>query len=216
MDASLVKRLRHLLCAAYYMLRKGLSKHKLLMDFDLLLKRSKLAGKAIGNFLLHHHNAGGADAYSAFSCRSIDPSLAFYHSKDVEFSCSNSPSYPSFFLSTRRRHHLRDFGYDADLAAAIVRGLETLSAEMAISPDDGEYSTAATPSPALLSWRSPEGVRQLRVTDSPFPVIGEGEDDGGKVDRRAEEFIKRFYEQLRLQKSVPVTLEDGRRRRKPA
>ncbi|KAG6483329.1 uncharacterized protein LOC122017278 [Zingiber officinale] len=223
MDASFVKRLWHLLRATYVMLlRKGLSKHKLLVNLDLLLKRSKLAGKAIGNFLIHHHNhrnAVGADACSAFSCRSItiDPSLAFYeYSKDFEFSCSNTPSYPSFFLpACQRRHHGLDFGYDADVAAAMVRGLETLSAEMAIAPDDAD-STTATPSPVLLSWRNQAGVRRLRVTDSPFPVIREGKDDGGKVDRRAEEFIKEFYEQLRLQKSVPGKPEDGGRRRKTA
>lgn len=50
------------------------------------------------------------------------------------------------------------------------------------------------------AWRylrsSPVAVREVRITDSPFPMTEEG---GREIDRDAEEFIRRFYEQLRLQ-----------------
>lgn len=56
-------------------------------------------------------------------------------------------------------------------------------------------------SPALPGFgRSPMVVRQLRVTDSPFPVAGAGDEDC-HVDKAAEEFINRFYKELRLQKT---------------
>ncbi|WOL08212.1 hypothetical protein Cni_G16964 [Canna indica] len=217
MDPSLAKKLWHMIRAAYYMLRKGFCKHKLMMDLHLLLKRGKLAGKAIGNFVtFHHHDHRIGAGNSAFSCRFMDPNLAFDVPKEFEFSCSNTPSYPSFLLglSGKRKNRRRHDGFDLDVAA-LVRELETLSAEM---PDVAE-SALASPSPAMM-WsvgKSP-AVRQLRITDSPFPTKEEEGEivDGGRVDRQAEEFIKRFYEQLRLQQSVPVTPENQFRRRKPA
>ena len=42
-------------------------------------------------------------------------------------------------------------------------------------------------------------VRQLRITDSPFPLKDEGD---SQVDKAAEEFIKKFYKDLKLQKTA--------------
>lgn len=54
-------------------------------------------------------------------------------------------------------------------------------------------------SPALPGFgKSPMVARPLRVTDSPFPLSGGGDDDC-HVDQAAEEFINRFYNELRLQ-----------------
>ncbi|KAJ4899303.1 hypothetical protein Rs2_13254 [Raphanus sativus] len=51
-----------------------------------------------------------------------------------------------------------------------------------------------------------EAVKKLRVTDSPFPL-----DDGGDhdhvVDKAAEEFIKKFYKNLKLQKKMGNALD---------
>ena len=61
-------------------------------------------------------------------------------------------------------------------------------------------SEMPTPSPALMSkGNTPCRMRQLRVTDSPFPVLKEEEVVDGRVDEEAEEFIKRFYQQLKIQ-----------------
>lgn len=55
-------------------------------------------------------------------------------------------------------------------------------------------------------------VRQLRVTDSPFPLKdGKGnnkeeEEEDIKVSKAAEEFIQRFYRNLRMQKSLESPL----------
>ncbi|KAJ8471414.1 hypothetical protein OPV22_025757 [Ensete ventricosum] len=212
MDPSLAKRLWHMIRAAYCMLRKGFSKNKLVMDVHLLLERSKLAGKAIGNSIAFYHDHEhrhhiGAHVYSAFSCRSMDPSLSFYNPKEVEFSCSNTPSYPAFLLAAKwkNRRGRRHGCYNLD-AAAIAKQLEMLRSEIS---DAESSSIIASPSPAPM-WsfgKSPAGVRQLRITDSPFPISEEGGEADGHVDREAEEFIKMFYEQLRLQRSLPVTPE---------
>uniref|UniRef100_A0A0A8XPX8 Uncharacterized protein n=1 Tax=Arundo donax TaxID=35708 RepID=A0A0A8XPX8_ARUDO len=64
----------------------------------------------------------------------------------------------------------------------------------------------ATPSPAQLLWaftRSPTVSRQMRITESPFQEARDADD--AEVDRQADEFIRRFYEQLREQKSAAST-----------
>jgi hypothetical protein len=41
----------------FFMLRKGISKGKLMMGLNMMLKRhGKLAGKAIANLMFHHHS----------------------------------------------------------------------------------------------------------------------------------------------------------------
>ena len=197
----MAKRLWHMITAAYYMLRKGLTKHRLMMDLHLLLKRGKLAGKAVGNFVaFHHHHRDhhiGANMHR-------DTDLSYYDPKEVEFSCSNTPSYPSFLLAAKRGNRHRHDRYDFDFAAD-DKELEMLNSEMS----DAESSFVASPSPAA--------VRQPRIIDSPFPTRDEDAEADGRVDQEAEEFIRRFYEQLRLQQSVPTTPEcHCHRRRNPA
>ncbi|URE43145.1 Avr9 Cf-9 rapidly elicited protein 146 [Musa troglodytarum] len=200
-----------MITAAYYMLRKGFTKHRLMMDLHLLLKRGKLAGKAVGNFVAFHHHRDrriGANMYSAFSSRHVDTDLSYYDPKEVEFSCSNTPSYPR---RNRHRHDRYDFDFAAD-----DKEIEMLNSEVF---DAESSSVVASPSPAPM-WgfgKSPAAVRQLRITDSPFPTRDEDAEADGRVDQEAEEFIRRFYEQLRLQRSVPTTPEcHCHRRRSPA
>ncbi|KAJ4866785.1 hypothetical protein Rs2_51684 [Raphanus sativus] len=87
--------------------------------------------------------------------------------RDYEFSCSNTPANDPFPTCA-----------NASAASTALLG----------ENDTGE---AAGESP-LVAFPA---VRQLRVTDSPFPL-----DDGGDhdhvVDKAAEEFIKKFYKTL--------------------
>ncbi|CAL9773102.1 unnamed protein product [Musa acuminata subsp. burmannicoides] len=205
-SSSAAKRLWHIARVVFYMLRKGLAKDKLMMDFHLLLKRGKIAGKAIGNLVTfhhHHHHHGVTSMSSAFSCRSMDPNRSFYSPKAVEFSCSNTPSRPSFHAIKRKNRH-RHYDYDYD-AVAVAKAFEILNSQVS----DAE-SVMASPSPSPMNWsfgKSPAGARQLRITDSPFPLNEEGEEVGTHIDQEAEEFIKRFYQQLRLQQWTPMTPE---------
>lgn len=63
----------------------------------------------------------------------------------------------------------------------------------------------ASPAMALPGFGKSPMVRQLRITDSPFPLKDDG--DSHQVDVAAEEFIKNFYKDLRLQKITMGTLE---------
>ncbi|KAF2578259.1 hypothetical protein F2Q68_00003052 [Brassica cretica] len=58
-------------------------------------------------------------------------------------------------------------------------------------------------SPYLPAFgRSSPSVRPLRVTDSPFPIREDGDVANGHVDKAADEFIKKFYKNLNLQKKM--------------
>ncbi|CAN6177855.1 unnamed protein product [Urochloa humidicola] len=243
-EPNMGRRLWHVVRAVLFMLRKGVSKRKLAMDLHLLLQRGKIAGKALGNLMAshghHHDKSAAADAaapashqHHQFSCRALDPSLAVYDPREVEFSCSNTPSYTSLHLipfptgGKRRRRGRTHRGanggepgwYNYD-AADIARVFEILNNNDQLLSGDtpveeqqqpSPLALIATPSPALWAsfGRTPAHVRQLRITDSPFSVRdGDAGGDGGQVDLEAEEFIKKFYEQLRTQQSLAVATPD--------
>ncbi|XP_042511741.1 uncharacterized protein LOC122086885 [Macadamia integrifolia] len=198
--ATVAKKLWNIVRIVFFMVRKGISKRKLMMDLHLMVKRGKIAGKAIGNLLSHHH--------SNFTCRSFDADLSFVSPREYEFSCSNSPAYPfyssssssqfPFHVSKRKHSHCRYFSSlyptataDDDLTTVdgVKRMLEMLNVQ---------ETTEASPIPSSFPGfgRSPMG-RQLKITDSPFPLRDADEDT--HVDKAAEEFIKKFYKDLRRQ-----------------
>jgi hypothetical protein len=165
-----------------------------------MLKRGKLASKAIANNLIMLHHSSMAN--SAFSCRSND-AVSFVTPREYEFSCSNSPAIhnPFHFHHKRNRHHHGHHGYfskntnaaayqydDVSTAAAVQKVLEMLNNEMVAE---------ASPLVTLPGFGKSPMVRQLRITDSPFPIKEEGD---SQVDKEAEEFIKKFYKNLKLQK----------------
>ncbi|KAH0659132.1 hypothetical protein KY289_027880 [Solanum tuberosum] len=162
---------------AYFMLRKGLSsKRKLMFDLNLLMKRGKIAGKAAFQNLMfqgHYNNH-----------QSI--SKEYY-----EFSCSNSPAFHLPFNMNKRisKHSQPEHDDVSMMNAAVLKALEMLQSE--------------TASPALPGFGRTPTVRQLRITDSPFPLR---EADNGDiishVDEKADEFISRFYRDLRREASA--------------
>ncbi|KAG8388360.1 hypothetical protein BUALT_Bualt02G0117700 [Buddleja alternifolia] len=154
----------------YFMLRKGISKGKLLADLSMLMKRGKIAGKAaIDNLMFHHHAAVST------SGRRPDG--------EYEFSCSNSPAYPIFHLKKRKHSHAPPPPTEEELMAAAM-----------------EMINSAAASPVLPGFGPSPMVRQLRVTDSPFPLREIEEDN--RVDEAAEKFIMKFYKDLRQQNSM--------------
>ncbi|KAL6006099.1 hypothetical protein ACLOJK_040145 [Asimina triloba] len=193
----LAKRLWSILRIVYYMLRKGVSKQKWMMDLHLMMKRGKRAGKkAIDDLVFHHH--------PAFICQSED-AAAFIAPREYEFSCSNSPAYPSFIFhaSKRKSHRHRDhrrYEYASSQCSDYTTPGPALAPAAAASAFESDVSAAMSPMPGF-GKDGPLPVRQLRITDSPFPIKDAGDEDG-RVDREAEEFIREFYEQLRLQKRM--------------
>ncbi|KAF8393429.1 hypothetical protein HHK36_021673 [Tetracentron sinense] len=185
----IAKRMWNIVRIVFFMMRKGISKRRLMMDLHLMMKRGKIAGKAIGNLMFHHH--------STFSCRPNDAHLSFVSPREYEFSCSNSPAFP-FHLSKRKNHHWYSHSHSHhhthhatthDDLTAVRKVLEMLNNDV----------TEASPITVPGFGRSPM-VRQLRITDSPFPLRDADEDS--HVDKEAGEFIERFYKNLKLQERM--------------
>ncbi|KAJ7963062.1 Avr9/Cf-9 rapidly elicited protein [Quillaja saponaria] len=180
----ITKKVWSIMRVVFVMLRKGISKGKLMMDLNLMMKRGKIARKAITNLMFHHHSHHGGSTSAP---------------REYEFSCSNTPNY-FFSLNKRNRHHQNynnrfftcshaPLTQEEDTATvnAVKAALERLNNEIMVEA-----------SPALPGFGRSPMVRQLRITDSPFP-LNTAADDDNHVDEAAEEFIKRFYKDLRKQ-----------------
>ncbi|KAH0666478.1 hypothetical protein KY285_027684 [Solanum tuberosum] len=169
---------------AYFMLRKGLSsKRKLMFDLNLLMKRGKIAGKAaFQNLMFHDHNINHVHQSS---------SKEYY-----EFSCGNSQAFHLPFNFNKRinkhSHNAVPVIEHDDVSmmnAAVLKAVEMLQSE--------------TASPAFPGFGRTPTVRQLRITDSPFQLReADNGDMMSHVDEKADEFISRFYRDLRREASA--------------
>ncbi|AES67935.1 hypothetical protein MtrunA17_Chr2g0331091 [Medicago truncatula] len=176
---------------AFFMLRKGMSKGKLMMGLNMMLKRrSKLAGKAIANLMFHHHHNHGGSTSSRRSHHQ------FTASREYEFSCSNTPNH--FFPIGKRHRSHNNFSTSAQAPPTQDDDVATMSAMKAVLEMLSNDQSIVEASPALPGFGRSPMVRQLRVTDSPFPLREDDEKDD-QVDKAAEDFINRFYSQLRNQ-----------------
>jgi len=109
---------------------------------------------------------------------------AVHPHRDYEFSCSNSPAATFPFHVIKRSKHRTRFPHYDDVAS-VQKVLELLNSNNQVEG-----------SPLV---KSPIG-RKVRISDSPFPLKEEEEDN--QVDVAAEEFIKRFYKDLNLQQKM--------------
>ncbi|XP_052182045.1 uncharacterized protein LOC127794830 [Diospyros lotus] len=207
----LAEKIKQMVKVILLMVRKGISKWpKLMVDLNMMMKGRKIAGKAIHNLMFHHHHHHSAT-------RSHDGRLSYYGGpREVEFSCSNSPA-------KRPRHHNSQYFFpcgqapptDDEFVAtanAVRRELDMLARKGAASPAlsaflqspaVSELIYSELSSPALPGFGRTPLVRQLRVTDSPFPLRDVDEEDH-RVDQAAAEFIMKFYNELRKQNKSPL------------
>ncbi|XP_021749737.1 uncharacterized protein LOC110715464 [Chenopodium quinoa] len=193
---SITRKIWKIVSVAIFMIKKGLSKKKLLMDLNFMMKRGKIAGKkALGNLMFHHNTQGGVGGQSNLT----------NDAREYEFSCSDTPLYRHYFTNKRKnqRHQINDqyyMPYPLTLEDGQNVNLEDFNSvlEMMLRNEEAGGGLSA-PSPALpgLGFGRSPTVRQLRITDSPFPVQNVEEDK--HVDQAAEDFIKNFYSQLKLQ-----------------
>ena len=183
-QAMAAKKFWNMVRAIALMLRKELSKGRIIMsDLHLMMKRGKLAGKAMLN-LMHLHQSSGT--LSSQTTTDIANSIAIAP-QDYEFSCSNSPAFPALQIYGKRGGKNRHRYNDVTTVGAVKRVLQMLNSEAA---------AADVASPMVKFEKNPT----VRVTDSPFPVKDDGDH---KVDEAAEAFIKRFYSNLKQQRITP-------------
>lgn len=169
----------------YYMLRKGISKNKLWLDLNMLMKRAKIAGKSLHNLMFHHHHN-----WAAFAINRPSHHLSIPSSPPSEYEFNNKTDTFSLFSFQKKQHSSNKpvEGFDVvAFNAAVLKAMEMI--------DHSEMG-----SPELPGFGRTPVVRQLRITDSPFPVSNVGDDN--HVDEAAEQFINRFYNDLRQQKRI--------------
>ncbi|CAH8316216.1 unnamed protein product [Eruca vesicaria subsp. sativa] len=192
-NVPISKKLWNIVRFVMYMLHKGISKQKLLSDFNATLKRGK-------NLIFHNRRRVPATAST----------VASQPRKEYEFSCSNTPnhSFP-FNLSAfkkKKSHNISLFAcgqapptLDDDTSASLAV-LELLNGNG--EQERGSKTQALSPYNLPRFGRSSPSVRPLRVTDSPFPLREDGDVTNGHVDKAAEEFIVKFYKNLNQQKKI--------------
>ncbi|KAK4349910.1 hypothetical protein RND71_029223 [Anisodus tanguticus] len=195
----IAKKFWNIVRVAFFMLRRGISKKKFMLDFNLLMKRGKIANKAVFQNLMFHHTHQWSSSFSSSASSSTAPSVCPRASDgEYEFSCSNSPAFHlPFNFNKRGKHYAHLFPCahapptaDDDVVvmnAAVMKALEMIQCANA-SPANNMPEFGRTPT-----------VRQLRITDSPFPLRNVEEDS--KVDEAAEKFISKFYRDLMRQAS---------------
>ncbi|KAM0887773.1 hypothetical protein ACQ4PT_028772 [Festuca glaucescens] len=150
------------------------------------------------------YSGSGVAGLSSLSCRSMDPGAAVYQQyrpREVEFSCKSTPLH--------RRHRRAHRHRDQDLLLPQQQlgdlpeygsstAVKTLYELMDGDEDDGDMETPI-PWAASAAVRRP-APRQVRITDSPFVAREDDQEESmGVVDRRADEFILWFHDQLRMQ-----------------
>ncbi|XP_076925703.1 uncharacterized protein LOC143588632 [Bidens hawaiensis] len=163
------KKVQSLVRTILFMIKKKISKSKLLLDLNIMMKRGNLTGKP-----LHYHN------HHSTNFTFPSPPIKDYY----EFSCSNTPINPLSLFTTLKKHHIDK------------KTSKNKSVNINESHDQIFVDPSVIKALEMLTNTSP-AVRQLRVTDSPFPLTN-GEDDG-YVDEAAEKFIMKFYSDLRRQ-----------------
>ncbi|KMT00899.1 hypothetical protein BVRB_9g221710 [Beta vulgaris subsp. vulgaris] len=179
----------------------------MIMDLNMMMKRGKIAGKALKNLMFHHYNHQTSASRRGEDRPSIHP--CDDSPQEYEFSCSETPLHRRYFTNKRKNNRQQEKSplYIPSPCPNLENidnvNLEEVSNMLDIMLSNEEADAAAdVPAaspllPGLGFGRSP-AVRQLRITDSPYPV--QNVDDDKHVDQAAEAFINKFYSQLKKQK----------------
>ncbi|KAK8649071.1 hypothetical protein V6N13_129807 [Hibiscus sabdariffa] len=76
--------------------------------------------------------------------------------------------------------------------------MNAVKAALEMLKTNDSYNNVVAASPMLLGFGQTLLARQLRITDSPFP-LRDVDEDNDNVDKAAEDFINRFYKDLKQQ-----------------
>uniref|UniRef100_A0A7C8YX87 Uncharacterized protein n=2 Tax=Opuntia streptacantha TaxID=393608 RepID=A0A7C8YX87_OPUST len=179
---------------ARLMMLHFLIKGKPTVDLQRIKTRIKILAKTLGDRINAHHQA--------LTCRSHDVHVPVRCPREYEFSCSSSPAAPPLPHVTRsksKRHYPCSFYYYTHKHLHARQNRRVYHALL-----DGP---TVGPEKSPLGWQG--GLDYDVAKLQPFNCCADGDDHhhheycgmGSCVDRAAEEFIERFYKELRLQKS---------------
>ncbi|XP_028777819.1 uncharacterized protein LOC114734358 [Neltuma alba] len=166
-----------------FLVQNGVSKSKVMHDVHFMMKRGKNLGKTLNNAVVRHHEA--------LTCRSRDAHLSFISPMEYQFSCSGSPPRLSYAGRrkggsppyTRRQHH-HALHYSRETPVHKIAGLCRGDEDTLVASALGNYSTKG----------------RAKITGPSSMLSDDVVEEEYRVDEAAEEFIERFYRELRLQK----------------
>ncbi|PIA64729.1 hypothetical protein AQUCO_00100299v1 [Aquilegia coerulea] len=168
------KKHQNILWMVFMMLRNKITKSKFMSNLhNIMSKHGKVTSKAIKNMLFYHNSTHVSSFVAAY-----------------EFSCSATPIHHQF---NNKRKNQCSHKFSPAHSTVCNKDIAVTALEKIFELLNNEDPEA---SPALPGFGRTPMVRQLRVTDSPFPLRS---DEGSHVDKQAGEFIERFYAQLRLE-----------------
>lgn len=180
--AMVAKRVWSMVRALYFMLRKDKSNKKIMLNIKMMMKRGKHARKAFHNLMLHHQPKHTI----------VDTHQSIVLPGEYIFSCTNTPLFSlktrnasssyRFFSCAHATPTMED-GDEMSVNIAVMKALEMLQ---------GDHEVVSSVHPGL--GRSPVG----RIPDSSCPIHQVPEEDSC-VDEAAEEFIQKFYKDLKKQ-----------------
>ncbi|KAK9690204.1 hypothetical protein RND81_09G111600 [Saponaria officinalis] len=192
----IAKKIWNLIRVAFFMLRKGICKRKLLLDHNLVMKRGKIAGKTIQKLMFQHQHQ-----HQGYTDGPVD--LQYFSTTppgEYEFSCSNTPLYRHYFTNKKKQRHNNLNYYTPYTSFEDMNNIEAIN-DMFNMINLPRGDSRVSPALSELGLGLNAGIRQLRITDSPFPVQNAADGDGSHVvDVAAEDFINKFYSQLKKQK----------------
>ncbi|CAO2815461.1 unnamed protein product [Amaranthus hypochondriacus] len=188
-----------------HMIRKGLCKKKIFMELNMMMKRGKIVGKALKNLMFHHHLHHQNHLFLASRGIVGGASNLPYDGREYEFSCSNTPLYHNFFTNKKKSHVQNNAQYYMpspilpEKADDVTIEEVNKMLEMMLNKKHVITTSVFAASPILpgLGFGQSPMVRQLQITDSPFPT--QNTNDSTYVNQEAEDFIKNFYFQLKQQ-----------------
>ncbi|KAK1436860.1 hypothetical protein QVD17_02644 [Tagetes erecta] len=194
----LAKKVWSLIRIIFFTFKKTIFKTRLFADFNIMMKRGKLAGKSLHNLLFHHHRNWAATTTSHRHPHHLPfPSPP---PTDDELSCTASPQLP--FSDHGHQHKKTENKSHAiphapsckgDIDEIVIDEAVMIKAVESLVVKKKQYTQISRAAVSPGFGKSPV-VRQLRITDSPFP-LSNGDGDG-KVDEDAEMFILKFYNAL--------------------
>ncbi|KAD4585201.1 hypothetical protein R6Q59_036072 [Mikania micrantha] len=186
MDQNPSKKAWRFIRTMFLMLKKNISNSKTRIFADLnmlIIKRGKIAGKSLHSLLFHHHHHRNWAAATLHRHQHQLPSLTPPPSDD-DFSCTTTPQHLFSISSAGKKHNQNQPPPPADDIDEIVMDPGVIKAVEMLKGVIGSPGFGKSPM-----------VKQLRITDSPFPLVN-GEEDG-QVDEAAEKFILKFLNGLR-------------------
>ncbi|XP_050365957.1 uncharacterized protein LOC126784535 [Argentina anserina] len=164
----------------------------------LMMKRGKILGKSVNDFMLRHNTT-----LDSVRCRSLDDVHAsFVYPLEYEFSCSSSPPHHQ---RSRTPGHLKRSNTNYNNGRYYHHQHSRRSVYVPMMCDDvlGSKNVSFCGGDVVEPLRRRPRVRRVRITEwEPlFPLnTSEEEEEEWHVDKAAQEFIDNFYRDLMLQK----------------